>query len=228
MFVWQTNTYAPKQGRIELHDDELLIVLEEESKGVSHQDYLDGVLFEYVVRNFSFPIAVEICGTIKAKPKALSGTQNSKTVRKPYFERIFGGGRGALWVVWLFGKNIRTSVRTPNNLTIPDMSFAEFLENGFPQEYQTVIGAEEMQKIALAVKKLSPLSCMCSTGAKTPWQHGSIDVFLRRQHPFAPIEHSIELGRCTICNKSWSFEESGDSHYSYHYRVRPFPDEYVK
>ena len=228
MFVWQTRTYAPKQGIITLSDDDILVILEGESKSISRQAYMKGMLFEYVVRTFSFRIAVEICGLIHTKPNLTFDTKSSALTTKPSFGRIFGGGRGADWVVWLFGKNIRTRVRTPTNLKIPDMSFKEFLNKGFPQKYEEVIGKPEIQKIPSVVEKPSHLSCMCSTGAVTPWQHGNIDVFLTKDHPFAPIEHSIKLGRCSICGQSWSFEAAGDPHYSYNYQVRPFPDEYLR
>ena len=107
-------------------------------------------------------------------------------------------------------------------------TFEEFLEKGFPQEYEEVIGEDTMNRFKAAISKLQPLPCMCETGAKTIDQHGSIRYILRRNHPFASIDHSITLGQCTVCKQRLAFSKSGDSHYSYDFHVSLFPTHHVQ
>ena len=69
---------------------------------------------------------------------------------------------------------------------------------------------------------VASFSCLCETGAQTPEQHGSFESIDRRAHPFAPMDVTAVVGRCQVCKRGWTFEASGDSHYSYSYEVHAF------
>ena len=222
MVVWEYD-----KGRITLDKQYLTLYMESGKKQVYVSEFIEGRLFEFVVREFSFPAAVEICAMITEEmydhvPKPVTYDDCRKAV-----PHCFGGGRGAVWTVWFFGKTIRISVYTSDWVQTPDMTFEDYLESGFPLDVQYVIGEDNIEKINSAVRELVSLSCMCDTGVERPHEHGNLRHIVRRQHPFAPIDGSIKVMQCTICGQRWSFGEAGDPRYSYRYSVRRFPSEYA-
>jgi len=220
MIVWEYD-----KGRITLDTQHVTIYMESGHEQVCVVEFIEGRLFELVVREFSFLFAVEICAMITEKmydyvPEPVLYDDFRKAV-----PHCFGGGRGASWTVWFFGKTIRISAYTSDWVQIPDMTFEDYLESGFPLDVQHVIGEDNIERINSAVRELVSLSCMCDTGVERPHEHGTLRHIVRRQHPFAPIDSAIKVVQCTICGQRWSFGEAGDSHYSYMYSVRRFPSE---
>ena len=174
-------------------------------------------------QDIPFVVAVEVLGMIEESIYIPIPEYEPFPNKHPWVPRIFGGGRGASWTVWLFGRKLRCSVRTSSEVTLPDMTFEEFLDKGFPEEIKDKIEEQQLSLIISAVRRLLPLSCMCSSGANTVQQHGSIRRIVRKKNPLAPIDHSVTIGRCGHCGRGWSFEEMDDSHYSYTYVLTSFP-----
>ena len=218
MVVWKD-----QENRVVLDEQYVTLTIQSQTYQVCVDEFIEGEFFEFVVRSFSFLTAVEICAVIVEKlyhhlPERVVYSEERRIV-----PRCFGGGRGADWVVWFFGKTVRVSARGCEK--IPDMTFADYVQSGFPVDIQKVIGEDNIQKITSAVHTLLPLSCMCSTGVGHMDEHGSLRHIIRKQHPFAPIECCITVAQCTVCGQRWSLQKAGDSHYSYFYTVTPFPSD---
>lgn len=216
MVVWRN-----QEGTVEVNEQYVTMTMNSEIHRVCVDDFMKGELFESVVRSFSLLTAVEICTVISEDlynflPETVIYNDHRYAV-----SHCFGGGRGADWTVWFFGKTVRVSAR--DCVKIPDMTFLEYLQSGFPADIQKVIGDENIQRITSTIRVLEPLSCMCATGLERPHEHGTLRHIMYKQHPFAPIDSSITVGQCTVCGQRWSFQEAGDPHYSYQYSVTPFP-----
>ncbi len=137
-----------------------------------------------------------------------------------YFSDNMGRGSVGNYNIWLMGREAWIDVKGQPRLV---MSLSEMAKGKFPSAQRAVLGSMTNLLIDIA-QKLDPLPCLCGTGAETPEQHGTIEsIISHRQHPNAPIEHVVTIGRCTVCHRGYTFTKSGDSHYSYSFYVREFP-----
>ncbi len=132
--------------------------------------------------------------------------------------RVFGGGRGGTWVVWIFGRMVRASGPGLDY----DESFETFRAHDFPPALAAAIGAVGVADVKAAVATLAEYACMCGSGADTTSQHGQTDSFVYRQDTNIPIDRSATVARCTVCNRAWTYEEGGDPAYQMHYQVTRF------
>ncbi len=139
---------------------------------------------------------------------------------QPNHKRVFGGGRGGTWVVWIFGRSARFSAR--GFVGNEDRSFVRLLEDGLPEGFEEVCGAEVASKIIEAARELSPLECMCGTGCETPDQHGDLRRLSSARDPRAPYDVTAAVLRCEVCERWWTFDERGDSHYGYQQSLTQF------
>ena len=222
MFVWKSDN-SQNDRQITLTNRQVVFKIGGEEKRVSRYEFAERENFIFAVRHFSFEIAVEICALILDGVSSENPTGNLPHQDRPTCKHRFSDGRKGAWFVWFFGKTIRAQIHPKSGMKALNMTFKEYLKSGFPTEFQTVIGGEKVQQITIAVQQLLPLKCLCGTGVKTVGEHGSLRCIVQKQHPFAPFEVSITVARCTVCGQGWSFEKSGDSHYSYSYSVDSFP-----
>lgn len=137
---------------------------------------------------------------------------------RPQIQRVHSSGRGGGWCVWILGRKVRFSLREHK---VDDQPFETILASGLPHSVQEGLPAEICEQVLAGVQALSPLPCMCGTGCETTDQHGSFRTFVYGNGN-GPVEMNVQVGRCTVCGRGWSFREEGDSHYSFHYDVQPF------
>jgi hypothetical protein len=171
---------------------------------------------------FDFETQMEIEAYLKELPSIPQIRGDISVIGRQRYARYYSDnmGRGAsTYNIWLMGRHMIIEVRGKPRL---ECSFDEFLKKGFGDGRESIIGPEAGM-ISIAVQRLSEYPCFCETGAETPSQHGTIKKIVSEQHPQAPIDHRVTVGRCSVCHRGWTFTESGDSHYSYHYSVREYP-----
>ena len=142
---------------------------------------------------------------------------NEPIAYRPSAKRIFGGGRGGSWVVWIFGRTVRVGGGHDY-----DESFETFFAKGFPPAIAEAIGPAGVAEVRAGVLTLAPYECMCDSGADTPSQHGTYEIFAYKTDPRATVECNAKSGRCTVCNRGWTWTEDGDPSYEMYYAVTRF------
>lgn len=215
-FEWK-QPYTQPPGHLLLQTSGLTLTRGDDLQRVSLAEFAGGALNDEVLTAFDFATLVEALALALPTSVALfeHGVPGA-SVGRPSAPRVFGGGRGAAWVVFLLGR--RVSGRVVDETF--DLGFDELLAHGFPPAVSACLGEEQAATITSAVQRLSPLPCMCDTGCETQEQHGRTTSLLRRDHPLANVEFHVTVAQCDVCRSLWSFQVTGDSHYSYDYTAR--------
>jgi hypothetical protein len=210
-FEWK-QPYTQPPGLLVLEARGLTLSRGDDVQRVSVAEFAAGALNDEVLAAFDFRTLVEALALSLPASAALQGHRvPAANVGRPRVPRVYGGGRGAAWVVFILGR--RVSGRA---LDQPfDLSFEDLLQHGFPAEVTACLGEEQVTTITRAVWQLTPLPCMCDTGCETQDQHGRTTSLLRRDHPHANVEFHVTVSQCDVCGSLWSWEVTGDSHYSY-------------
>lgn len=194
-----------------------------ESAAVSGDEALDGALTETVVARFGLMTAAELLGLLRyarlPTEERVTPTEPAPLTHRPRYTRPFGGGgRGAVAsMVWLFGRRVIVDVPGQGRV---ERALADVVACGFDEPTRAALGEALAQQTLDAARQLAPLPCLCGTGCRRPEEHDAFATLIRLQHPTAPIDDYASSGVCRVCGRWWTFRESGDSHYSYHYEQR--------
>jgi hypothetical protein len=210
-FEWK-QPYTQPPGLLVLQTRGLTLSRGDDVQHVSLAEFAAGALNDEVLAAFDFRTLVEVLAlALPSSVALLERGVPAAHVGRPSVPRVFGGGRGAAWVVFILGR--RVSGRA---LDQPfDLGFDDLLQHGLPAEVAACLGEEQVTTITHAVQQLTPLPCMCDTDCETQDQHGRTTSLLRRDHPHANVEFHVNVSQCDVCGSLWSWEVTGDSHYSY-------------
>jgi hypothetical protein len=141
---------------------------------------------------------------------------------RPRVRFSWSNPRGVPGAAWIMGRTVRVSL--PGIPKTPDIPFASILSGGFPKEVLRAMPMGWADEIVQSVQRLAPLPCFCGTGFERNLEHDALAYGPQVQHPNAPVDFTVMATRCQVCGLRWLLEESGDSHYEYHYRVSPWVD----
>ncbi|MFT5684095.1 MAG: hypothetical protein ACI8RZ_005036 [Myxococcota bacterium] len=119
--------------------------------------------------------------------------------------------------VWIFGRRVAVDVSGQSRVELPLSEAADGME-----PFGEALGEALVDDVVQATRQLDPLPCFCGTGCQRSHQHDALTSITRSQHPHAPIDHHATVYRCRVCSRWWTYQETGDSHYSYNYQVRQF------
>jgi hypothetical protein len=119
-------------------------------------------------------------------------------------------------LIWFFGRSIAVDVSGQPRVTI---TLAEAAAGGL-EPWRSALGGAMIDDATEDARRLAPLPCFCGTNCQRTHEHDALMHLIRIQHPYATIDYSATTTRCRVCGRWWTFEELGDSHYSYQYRVR--------
>ncbi len=210
-FEWK-QPYTQPPGLLVLQASGVTLTRGDDVQRVCAAEFAAGALNDEVLAAFDFRTLVEALAlALPASVALLERGVPAANVGRPRVPRVFGGGCGAAWVVFILGR--RVSGRA---LDQPfDISFEELLQLGLPAAASACLGEEQVATITRAVQQLTPLPCMCDTGCETQDQHGRTTSLIRRDHPHANVEFHVTVAQCDVCGSLWSFQVTGDSHYSY-------------
>lgn len=216
-FEW-TYPMSPPPAHLVMDVGGLTFTRGDHVQRVGLAEFSGGALHDPIVDAFDFPTLVEALALALPSSKALlEGGVPSDPLHRPKVVRVHGGGRGAAWVVFLLGRTV--SGRALGEPFV--LSFDDLLARGLPSSVASVIGTETAAAVTHAVEQLAPLPCMCDTGCETQDQHGTTTSLLRRENPHAACEFHVSVAQCSVCQRLWSFQMVGDSHYSYQCSARP-------
>lgn len=185
---------------------------------VSLAEFRDGKLDDAILDAFDLKTLVE------ARARDLVALRGIRLTRRlfsdgPDIQRTWSFGRGDPRCVWIRGRTVSAMAGSERYEATP---FEAHVASGFPASIAGALGADTVSGVRAAVLALHPLACFCGTGAIEIDQHDSLDVFVQRSDPNAPVDLQAAVGHCTVCHRGWTFEWGGDSHYEYHYTASPF------
>ena len=218
MTTWSTRS-SPHKVRLSVRGGVVRMTKGRDSWSCEVSELRGNALFGRIIESFDVQTAAQVLAAGK-HPDEASSACTEPVPKRPHHTRLFSSGRGGTWTAWFFGREVRLRAEAFDEW--PDLSFEHLLEHGLPEAFVEEAGVEGAEKIMAAVRELAPLECMCGTGADTMRQHGTIVHMSQVQEPRAMMEHHASVGRCTVCDRWWTFVERGDSRYSYSYRVTPF------
>lgn len=196
---------------------------EGEATKVSGDAALEGALTDRIVAEFDLMTAAELLGLLRyarlPPEQRVTPTDHSPLVGRPRYARPFGESeRGALGnMVWLFGRRVAIDVRGQPRV---ERTLQDVVARGFDEPTRAALGHALAEQTLDAARKLAPLPCLCGTGCRRPMEHDAFFQLSRLQHPSAPVDDVATSGPCRVCGRWWTFRESGDSHYGYHYEER--------
>jgi hypothetical protein len=145
---------------------------------------------------------------------------SSSYAGRPHVSFSWSRGRGVPGAMWIVGRTLRVSLPgVPNG---PDVPFDTLLASGLPAPWKSAMPEDWAIRVMESIRLLAPLPCFCGTGFERAHEHDALALGPRVQHPSAPIDFHVTAARCRVCGERWLLEESGDSHYEYHYRVERF------
>ena len=213
-------------GTLEVRASEVVLQKDGQTHAATWDAVLSGALDRFIVEVFEIATLAEVYAVLQearlpADQRILIRSQ--EPLHRPRIPRLFGGGRGSKFCVWLRNGKVIASVEAQPRY---EEKYMKFLESGFPLPLQQALGAlTDVAAIVAGVQALTALPCDCGTGCEEIEHHRTLQTFGRVNHPFAPIECWATVGRCWVCGQAWTFEGAGDSHYSYTFSVRSFsPD----
>jgi hypothetical protein len=137
---------------------------------------------------------------------------------RPSVKRTWEFPRGDARCAWIRGRAVSATAGDERY----EATFVAHLEKGFPPKIADALGAEVALEVRAAVEALNPLPCFCGTGGDKIEHWDTIETFITRWDPRAPVDVMAAVGHCTVCHRGWTFEWSGDPHYSYTYTANEF------
>jgi hypothetical protein len=220
MPVWK-NPYATPPATLKVNAEKLMLTVGEQERSWPVAEL--ALAQELILRHFDYESYVEVEAFLKESQSPEPILHRHPLPARPSVPRYFSDnhGRGAgRYNIWLDGKTIIILVESETRL---EVSHQEFLKTGFSPAAFKVIGKKTALKVMEAVTTLSRFSCFCGTGGTRSCHHHSLQTLAFDNHPYATMAHSVHVARCNVCGNGWTFTESGDSHYSYSYSIRPLP-----
>lgn len=182
-------------------------------------DLTDGAANAVILSDMGLDVLAEV-SALASDLELIDAIDTTPAPERRRHERIYGGGRGGTWTVWFFGHRVRFSARELEGTR--EATLEELVKDGLPEGFDDICGEEQATRILTAARDLAPLECMCGTGCQTPDQHGSMRRLSSARDPRAPYDVTAEVVRCEVCQRWWTFEERGDSHYGYQRNMKQF------
>lgn len=215
-----TTTWEDYSGhRLSIEADTVLLQPSKET--CSGDAFLEGALNERVLSIFNLMVLTEALALLtEARLPAEQRSPPAETTAlrgRPWFVRdeAFSDASG---MVWFFGRTLAVDARGHPRVELPLGAVAR----AGLGTLRATLSPELAAAVEQAAQLLAPLPCLCGTGCQRLHEHDALVSLVRRQHPHAPIDHSATVAWCRVCARWWTYEEAGDSHYSYHYTVRQF------
>ena len=189
----------------------------------SGDDFLAGTLSGAVLAAFDIMELAEARGLLRYRrlppERQIVPTDTAPLAGRPHIRRDFSSPEQGM--VWFIGRTLAIDVRGQDRVEVP---MAEAAEAGL-DACRAALGDALIDRVVEAARALSPLPCFCGTGCQRIHEHDALMQLSSCSDPRAPIDRRAALLRCRVCGRWWTYQEEGDSHYSYHYTVRQFtPD----